>query len=159
MRLTYLYQGSEFGHWMVQGDKGAFALRHPSLGQAPMRELLSSEVHSHKVHPIGTGRLIALVGTSQEPGSLLTSLHMLFGLVLFIHPRQSSKDERPAARILRQCNPKQVEIAFLTAPATQFFAGEQVQILRDHMEGLVARLNWLKRRWTTTGTPGRTKFT
>ena len=61
---------------------------------------------------------------------------MLFGFILFIHPRQSkSKNELPATRILRQCNPKQVEIAFLTVPATQFFAGKQVQILQDHYGG------------------------
>ena len=41
MRLTYMYQGSEFGHWIVQGGKDTFAFR-----QAPMWELLESEVHS-----------------------------------------------------------------------------------------------------------------
>ena len=62
IRLTYLYKGSEFGHWRVTAGWDAFAFRHPSLGQADVRRLLDSEAHHHKVSPIGTGRLIALVG-------------------------------------------------------------------------------------------------
>ena len=62
IRLTYLYKGSEFGHWRVTAGWDAFAFRHPSLGQTDVRRLLDSEAHHHKVSPIGTGRLIALVG-------------------------------------------------------------------------------------------------
>ena len=62
IRLMYQYKGSEFGHWRVTGGWDAFAFRHPSLGQTDVSRLLESEAHHHKVSPIGTGRLIALVG-------------------------------------------------------------------------------------------------
>ena len=57
--LTYLYKGSEFGHWRVTAGWDAFAFRHPSLGQTDVRRSLDSEAHHHEVSPIGTGRLIA----------------------------------------------------------------------------------------------------
>ena len=62
IRLMYLYKGSEFGYWRVTAGWDAFAFRHPSLGQTDVRRLLDSEAHHHKVSPIGTGRLITLVG-------------------------------------------------------------------------------------------------
>ena len=48
----------------VSGGKDAFAFRHPSLEQTEVRQLLDSEAHHHKVSPIGTGRLIAMVGVT-----------------------------------------------------------------------------------------------
>ena len=49
------------------------------------------------------------------------------------HPTRSgvNKNEFPAARIHRQCNPKAIEVAFLTGPATEFFAEEQLQVLQE----------------------------
>jgi hypothetical protein len=43
-----------------------------------------------------------------------------------------NKNELPAARIYRQCNPKAIEVAFLTIPATEFFAEDQYQVLQTH---------------------------
>jgi hypothetical protein len=65
IQLSYLFKGSEFGHWKASGGKDAFAFRHPSLDQTDVRQLLDSEAHHHKVSPIGTGRLIAMVGVTQ----------------------------------------------------------------------------------------------
>lgn len=132
-----MFKGSEFGHWKVSGGKDVFAFRHPSLEQSAVWQLLESEAHHHKVSPIGTGRLIALVGAIQTPDQSQHQLQILFGLVLHIHPRTNkNKNELPAARILRQCNPKEVELAFLTIPATQFFAGDQFQILQERYSDL-----------------------
>ena len=64
IQLSYLFQGSEFGHWKVTGEYDAFAFRHPSLAHTDVRQLLESEAHHHKVCPIGTGRLIAMVGVA-----------------------------------------------------------------------------------------------
>ena len=137
IQLSYMFKGSEFGHWKASGGKDAFAFRHPSLEQAAVWQLLESEAHHHKVSPIGTGRLVALVGVTQTPTQPQHQLQIIFGLVLHIHPRTSkNKNELPAARILRQCNPKEVELAFLTIPATRFFAGEQFQILQERYSDL-----------------------
>ena len=76
-----LYQGSEFGHWKVTGGHDAFAFRHPSLAQTDVRQLLDSEAHHHKVCPIGTGRLIALVGVSSAENATAGTLSVMFGLV------------------------------------------------------------------------------
>ena len=130
--LSYLYKGSEFGHWKVSGGQDAFAFRHPSLAQMEVRQLLASEAHHHKVSPIGTGRLIAMVGVTTEGDPLTRTLQVLFGLVLSITPRTTkNKNELPAARIHRQCNPKAIEVAFLTSAAAQFFAEDQFQVLQD----------------------------
>ena len=52
-------------------------------------------------------------------------------LVLAITPRTSkSKDELPASRIHRQCNPRFIEVAFLSGPAIKFFAQEQFVALQ-----------------------------
>ena len=132
IHLSYLYQGSEFGHWKVTGGHDAFAFRHPSLAQTDVRQLLDSEAHHHKVCPIGTGCLIAMVGVSSAENATTGTLSVLFGLVLGITPRTSkNKNEFPAARIHRQCNPKAIEVAFLTGPATEFFAEEQFQVLPE----------------------------
>ena len=61
--LEFLFKGSEVGHWKVKGGQDAFAFRHPSLGKTEVFSLLASDAHHHKVSPIGTGRLIAMVGT------------------------------------------------------------------------------------------------
>ena len=130
--FEFLFKGSEFGHWRVKGGQDAFAFRHPSLGQTEVFSLLASEAHHHKVSPIGTGRLVAMVGTTDAPASDVRSLQILFGLVLAITPRSSkSKDELPAARIHRQCNPRSVEVAFLSGPAIDFFARAQLLVLQD----------------------------
>ena len=54
IQLSYMFKGSEFGHWKASGGKDAFAFRHPSLEQAAVWQLLESEAHHHKVDPIGT---------------------------------------------------------------------------------------------------------
>ena len=53
IRLSYLFKGSEFGHWKVTGGYDTFAFRHPSLGEADVRQLLESEAHHHKICPMG----------------------------------------------------------------------------------------------------------
>ena len=132
IQLSYLFEGSEFGHWKVTGGYDAFAFRHPSLAQTDVCQLLESEAHHHKVCPIGTGRLIAMVGVAHAEDATTGTLSVLFGLVLGITPRTSkNKNELPAARIHRQCNPKAIEVAFLTVPATEFFAEDQFQVLQD----------------------------
>jgi len=130
--LEFLFKGSEFGHWKVKGGQDAFAFRHPSLGKTEVFSLLASDAHHHKVSPIGTGRLIAMVGTAEAPADDGDDLQILFGLVLAITPRASKKkDELAASRIYRQCNPKFIEVAFLTVPAIEFFAKEQLETLQD----------------------------
>ena len=111
---------------------GCLAFRHPSLAQTDVRQLLDSEAHHHKVCPIGTGRLIALVRVSSTENATTGMLTVMFGLVLGITPRTSkNKNELPAARIHRQCNPKTLEVAFLTEPATEFFAVAQLEVLQE----------------------------
>ena len=130
--FEFLFKGSEFGHWKVKGGQDAFAFRHPSLGKTEVFSLLASDAHHHKVSPIGTGRLIAMVGTADAPADDGRDLQILFGLVLAITPRTSkSKDELPASRIHRQCNPRFIEVAFLSGPAIAFFAQEQLVALQD----------------------------
>ena len=115
--LEFLFKGSEFGHWKVKGGQDAFAFRHPSLGQTEVFSLLASDAHHHKVSPIGTGRLVAMVGTTDASAGDIRNLHILFGLVLAITPKSTkNKDELPAARIHRQCNPRFIEVAFLRRP-------------------------------------------
>ena len=130
--FEFLFKGSEFGHWKVKGGQDAFAFRHPSLGKTEVFSLLASDAHHHKVSPIGTGRLVAMVGTTEAPADDGGDLQILFGLVLAITPRTSkSKDELPASRIHRQCNPRFIEVAFLSGPAIEFFAQEQLAALQD----------------------------
>ena len=132
IEIEFLFKGSKFGHWRVKGGRDAFAFRHPSLGQTDVYHLLASEAHHHKVNPIGTGRLIAMVGTMDAPAGDTRNLQILFGLVLAITPRSSkNKNELPATRIHRQCNPRAVEVAFLSMPAINFFAQEQLLVLQD----------------------------
>ena len=131
-RIGILFKGSEFGHWRVKGGRDAFAFRHLSLGQTDVYHLLASEAHHHKVNPIGTGRLIAMVGTMDAPAGDVRNLQILFGLVLAITPRSSkNKNELPATRIHRQCNPRAIEVAFLSMPAINFFAQEHLLVLQD----------------------------
>ena len=130
--LEFLFKGSEFGHWKVKGGQDAFAFRHPSLGKTEVFSLLASDAHHHKVSPIGTGRLIAMVGTADALAYDGDDLQILFGLVLAITPRAAKKkDELAASRIYRQCNPKFIEVAFLSGPAIEFFAKEQLEALQD----------------------------
>ena len=132
IQFEFLFKGSEFGHWKVRGGHNAFAFRHPSLAQMDVYQLLESEAHHHKISPVGTGRLIAMVGTTDPNHQDSTNLQVLFGLVLTITPRTTkNKNELPAARIYRQCNPKAVEVAFLSVPAIEFFADEQLQVLHE----------------------------
>ena len=73
-----------------------------------------------------------MVGTADAPADDGRDLQILFGLVLAITPRTSkSKDELPASRIHRQCNPRFIEVAFLSGPAIEFFAQEQLVALQD----------------------------
>ena len=66
IQFSYLFKGSEFGHWKVIGGHDAFAFRYPSLAQTEVRQFLDSEAHHHKISPIGTGRLIAMVGVAHK---------------------------------------------------------------------------------------------
>ena len=130
--LEFLFKGSEFGHWKVKGGQDAFAFRHPSLGKTEVFSLLASDAHHHKVSPIGMGRLIAMVGTADALAYDGDDLQILFGLVLPITPRAAKKkDELAASRIYRQCNPKFIEVAFLSGPAIEFFAKDQLEALQD----------------------------
>ena len=109
--------------WLVWED---------TLGATDVYLLLESQAHHHKISPIGTGRLIAMVGVTDAAAKNAGTLQILFGLVLAITPRTTkNKNELPAARIHRQCNPKAVEVAFLSAPAIEFFAEEQYQVLQN----------------------------
>ena len=130
--LEFQFKGSEFGHWKVKGGRDAFAFRHPSLGQTDVYHLLESQAHHHKISPVGTGRLIAMVGVGDAAAKDAGILQILFGLVLAITPRTTkNKNELPATRIHRQCNPRAIEVAFLSVPAIDFFAEEQLQALQD----------------------------
>ena len=132
VELEFQFKGSEFGHWKVKGGRDAFAFRHPSLGQTDVYHLLESDAHHHKISPVGTGRLIAMVGVVDAADKDARNLQILFGLVLTITPRTTkNKNELPAARIHRQCNPRAIEVAFLSAPAIDFFAQDQFQALQD----------------------------
>ena len=132
VELEFQFKGSEFGHWKVKGGRDAFAFRHPSLGQTDVYHLLESQAHHHKISPVGTGRLIAMVGVDDAAAKDARNLQILFGLVLAITPRTTkNKNELPATRIHRQCNPKAIEVAFLSFPAIEFFAEEQLQALQD----------------------------
>ena len=63
--------------------------------------------------------------------------YRFFWLVLAITPcTTKNKNELPATRIHRQCNPKAVEAAFLSVPAIEFFAEEQYQALQDWYSAL-----------------------
>ena len=132
VELEFQFKGSKFGHWKVKGGRDAFAFRHPSLGQTDVYRLLESQAHHHKISPVGTGRLIAMVGVVDAAAKDARNLQILFGLVLAITPRTTkNKNELPATRIHRQCNPKAIEVAFLSVPAIEFFAAEQLQALQD----------------------------
>ena len=73
-----------------------------------------------------------MVGVTHAEDATTGTLSVMFGLVLAITPRTSkNKNELPAAHIHRQCNPKAIEVAFLTVPATEFFAEDQFQVLQD----------------------------
>ena len=110
IEFEFLFKGNEFGHWRVKGGRDAFAFRHPSLGQTDVYHLLASEAHHHKA-----------------PAEDTRNLQILFGLVLAITPRSSkNKNELPATRIHRQWNPRAIEVAFLSMPAINFFAQEQL---------------------------------
>ena len=137
IELEFQFKGSEFGHWKVKGGRDAFAFRHPSLGATDVYLLLESQAHHHKISPVGTGRLIAMVGVADATAKDAGTLQILFGLVLAITPRTTkNKNELQATRIHRQCNPKAVEVAFLSSPAIEFFAEEQYQVLQDWYNAL-----------------------
>ena len=147
--LEFLFKGSEFGHWKVKGGQDAFAFRHPSLGKTEVFSLLASDAHHHKVSPIGTGRLIAMVGTAEAPADDGDDLQILFGLVLAITPRASKKkDELAASRIYRQCNPKFIEVAFLSGPAIEFL---QRNSLKPSKTGIMPPAS----TWTPLTRPSR----
>ena len=130
--FEFQFKGSEFGHWKVRGGRDAFAFRHPSLGQTDVYHLLESQAHHHKISPVGTGRLIAMVGLANAAAKEARNLQILFGLVITITPRTTkNKNELPATRIHRQCNPKAIEVAFLSVPAIEFFAQDQLQALQE----------------------------
>ena len=132
VELEFQFKGSELGHWKVKGGRDAFAFRHPSLGQTDVYHLLESDAHHHKISPVGTGRLIAMVGVVDAADKDARNLQILFGLVLTITPRTTkNKNELPAARIHRECKPRAIEVAFLSAPAIDFFAQDQLQALQD----------------------------
>ena len=129
--FEYLFQGSEFGHWKVTGSKDSFAFRHPSLGTMEVLALLESDAHHHKVGPIAVGRLIAIVGWDDAQALRSTDLQVIFGLVLSVSTKTTrKKDETPAQRIQRQCNPRYIEVAFLSEAAADFFAQDQLIALQ-----------------------------
>jgi len=129
--LSYLYQGSEFGHWKVTGGHDAFAFRHPSLAQTDVCQLLDSEAYHRKVCPIGTGRLTALVGVFSAENAIAGTLSVIFGLVLGITPRTNKNKRIPRCPHTQEMQPQSHQVAFLTGPATEFFAEEQLQVLQE----------------------------
>ena len=85
--FEFQFKGSEFGHWKVKGGRDAFAFRHPSLGKTDVYHLLESQAHHHKISPVGTGRLIAMVGLANAAATEARNLQILFGLVIAITPK------------------------------------------------------------------------
>ena len=129
--FEYLFQGSEFGHWRVTGSTDTFAFRHPSLGTMEVLKLLESDAHHHKVGPITPGRLIAFIGGEDTQVLGNATLQVVFGLVLSIVSKTTKKkDETPSQRIHRQCNPRSIEVAFLSEAAVDFFAEDQLTALQ-----------------------------
>ena len=129
--FEYLFQGSEFGHWKVTGSMNSFAFRHPSLGTMEVLQLLESDAHHHKVGPIAAGRLIAIVGGEDTRALDNSTLQVIFGLVLSVATKTTKKkDETPSQRIHRQCNPRHIEVAFLSEAAVDFFAQDQLTALQ-----------------------------
>jgi hypothetical protein len=60
-----------------------------------------------------------MVGITDPASQDAQNLQVLFGLVLNIVPRTTKrKDDLPH----RQCTPRAIEVAFLSAPAIEFFA-------------------------------------
>ena len=130
--FEYLFQGSEFGHWRVTGSTDTFAFRHPSLGTMEVLKLLESDAHHHKVGPITAGRLIAIIGGEDTRALDNSTLQVLFGLVLSVATKTTKKkDETPSQRIHRQCNPRNIEVAFLSEAAVDFFAQDQLIALES----------------------------
>ena len=86
-----------------------------------------------KISPVGTGRLIAMVGVGDAAAKDAGTLQ-----ILLVGARNYAmhKNELPATRIHRQCNPKAIEVAFLSVPAIEFFAEEQYQALQDWYSAL-----------------------
>ena len=129
--FEYLFQGSEFGHWRVTGSTDTFAFRHPSLGTMEVLKLLESDAHHHKVGPITPGRLIAIIGGEDTQALASATLQVVFGLVLSVVSKTTKKkDETPSQRIHRQCNPRNIEVAFLSEAAVDFFAQDQLIALQ-----------------------------
>ena len=91
--LEFLFKGSEFGHWKVKGGQDAFAFRHPSLGKTEVFSLLASDAHHHKVSPIGTGRLVAMVQSRSLYGRHVSTsfLDPVFGAMMKQACRQTLK--------------------------------------------------------------------
>ena len=132
IEFHYQFKGSEFGHWKIRGGKDTFAFRHPSLGQIDVQKLLESDAHHHKVGPISVGRLIAFVGGADAGYVDNSDWQVIFGLVLSVTAKSTKrKDELPSERIYRQCHPKEIEVAFLSSAAVEFFAQDQLQRLQD----------------------------
>ena len=59
-----------------------------------------------------------MVGLANAAAKETRNLQILFDLVI-------------ATRIHRQCNPKAIEVAFLSVPAIEFFAQDQLQALQE----------------------------
>ena len=66
-------------------------------------------------------------------------LSVMFGLVLGITPNEQ-KQKRISLLAYTECNPKTLEVAFLTEPATEFFAVEQLQVLQERYLGRALRI-------------------
>ena len=62
----------------------------------------------------------------------------------------ADKQKFPAARIHRQCNPKAIEVAFLTEPATEFFAEEQLLSLARTLPSARTRTRSHCPHWCST---------
>ena len=132
IHFEYMFKGSEFGHWRVKGGYDAFAFRHPSLGQTDVHQLLESEAHHHKTSPVVHGQAHCNGGNHRSGKSRYKSFASPVWVSAYYHTRTTkNKNELPAARIHRQCNPKAIEVAFLSVPAIEFFADEQLQVPQE----------------------------
>ena len=131
IEFEFLFKGSEFGHWRVKGGRDAFAFRHPSLGQTDVYHLLASEAHHHKVNPIGTGRLIAMVGTIDAPAGDTRNLQILFGWSLLsrhAHPKIKRTTCHSNTQVVQ---PQSRRSSISLNASHQLFAQEQLLVLQD----------------------------
>ena len=109
--LAFLKEVS-FGHWKVTRGCDTFAFRHSSLGQADVRQLLESEAHHHKICPIGTGRLIAMVGVTPTDDRTRECCRCRTSSQHYAQNEQKQKTSCLQPEYIANAIPKAIEVAF-----------------------------------------------